>query len=72
MSVFKNKSDLENYFQQFRKNIVGIDASFKSPCGTKDIIYTDSYILVFTKPVLIPDSCIQTESCCCIGIITIK
>ncbi len=41
MSVLKNKSDLENYFQQFRKNIVGVDASFESPCGTKDIIYTD-------------------------------
>ena len=41
MSILKNKSDLENYFQQFRKNIVGVDATFESPCGVKDIIYTD-------------------------------
>ncbi|SNR38925.1 Selenocysteine lyase/Cysteine desulfurase [Lutibacter agarilyticus] len=41
MSILENKSDLENYFQQFRKNIVGVNASFESPCGTKDIIYTD-------------------------------
>ncbi len=41
MSVSNNISDLEVYFQQFRKNIVGVDASFESPCGTKNIIYTD-------------------------------
>lgn len=35
------KSELERYFEQFRKNIVGIDQSFQSPYGKKDIIYTD-------------------------------
>src|SRR5680860_548271 len=40
----KNKSqpsELEIYFQQFRKNIVGIDQTFESPYGKKKIIYTD-------------------------------
>jgi len=32
---------LELYFQQFRKNIIGIDQEFDSPFGTKKIIYTD-------------------------------
>ena len=32
---------LENYFQKFRENIVGIDQSFVSPYGKKDIIYAD-------------------------------
>jgi selenocysteine lyase/cysteine desulfurase len=34
-------SKLETYFQQFRKNIVGIDYAFESPFGEKEIIYTD-------------------------------
>jgi selenocysteine lyase/cysteine desulfurase len=34
-------STLEKYFEPFRKNIVGIDQCFKSPFGTKKIIYTD-------------------------------
>lgn len=34
-------SELETYFKQFRKNIVGINQSFQSPYGEKDIIYTD-------------------------------
>jgi len=34
-------SELENYFQQFRENIVGIEQSFQSPYGEKEIIYTD-------------------------------
>lgn len=34
-------SELEKYFQHFRKNIVGVDESFDSPYGTKEIIYTD-------------------------------
>ena len=34
-------SELEVYFQQFRKNIVGINQSFESPYGEKEIIYTD-------------------------------
>ncbi len=35
------KSSLENYFDQFRKQIIGIDQSFESPYGEKKIIYTD-------------------------------
>ena len=34
-------SSLETYFQQFRKNIVGIGHTFESPYGTKEIIYAD-------------------------------
>jgi len=37
----KSKSSLENYFDQFRKNIIGIDQTFQSPYGEKKIIYTD-------------------------------
>ncbi len=33
--------ELETYFQQFRKHIVGIGQTFKSPYGEKEIIYTD-------------------------------
>ncbi len=33
--------DLENYFERFRSNIIGIDQEFISPFGTKKIIYTD-------------------------------
>ena len=36
-----NTSDLERYFQQFRKNIVGVNQTFQSPYGEKEIIYTD-------------------------------
>ncbi|MHC0441898.1 aminotransferase class V-fold PLP-dependent enzyme [Flavobacterium sp. 3-210] len=32
---------LETYFQDFRKNIVGINQEFTSPYGKKQIIYTD-------------------------------
>lgn len=32
---------LESYFEQFRKNIVGIDQEFESPYGKKRIIYQD-------------------------------
>ncbi len=32
---------MENYFRKFRNNIVGIDKDFKSPFGTKIIIYSD-------------------------------
>ena len=32
---------LEQYFQQFRNNIIGIDQEFESPFGKKKIIYTD-------------------------------
>ncbi len=34
-------TELELYFQQFRKNIIGIDQEFDSPFGKKKIIYTD-------------------------------
>ena len=36
-----NKTDLENYFEQFRKHIVGQDQTFVSPYGEQKIIYTD-------------------------------
>lgn len=34
-------TELENYFQRFRNNIVGINQEFTSPFGKKKIIYTD-------------------------------
>jgi selenocysteine lyase/cysteine desulfurase len=34
-------TELEHYFQQYRKNIIGIDQEFESPFGTKKVIYTD-------------------------------
>ncbi len=34
-------SDLEQYFKQFRSNIIGIDQEFNTPFGTQKIIYTD-------------------------------
>jgi selenocysteine lyase/cysteine desulfurase len=34
-------SDLEKYFNPFRKNIVGIDAEIATPYGTKKLIYAD-------------------------------
>ena len=34
-------SSLEEYFERFRKNIVGIDQEFESPYGTKRIVYGD-------------------------------
>ena len=34
-------SDLEKYFDKFRKNIIGIDASIKTPYGNKKLIYAD-------------------------------
>jgi selenocysteine lyase/cysteine desulfurase len=34
-------SYLENYFHQFRKNIIGIDKTFISPYGEKKLIYAD-------------------------------
>ncbi len=33
--------DLEEYFDQFRKNIIGIDQTFLTPYGEKKIIYAD-------------------------------
>lgn len=34
-------TDLEAYFSQFRKHIIGIDQEFMSPFGKQKIIYTD-------------------------------
>lgn len=34
-------TELEQYFQQFRNNIIGIDQEFDSPFGKQKIIYTD-------------------------------
>ncbi len=33
--------DLQKYFEQFRRNIIGIDQTFISPYGEKEIIYAD-------------------------------
>ncbi|TBX70328.1 aminotransferase class V-fold PLP-dependent enzyme [Flavobacterium silvisoli] len=41
MITTETKTALEQYFQQFRKNIIGIDQEFDSPFGKKKIIYTD-------------------------------
>jgi selenocysteine lyase/cysteine desulfurase len=41
MIATETKSELEIYFDQFRKNIIGIDQEFDSPFGKKKIIYTD-------------------------------
>ena len=34
-------SELENYFNQYRKNIIGIDAEIETPYGRKKLIYAD-------------------------------
>lgn len=36
-----DKSSLESYFEQFRKNIVGIEQTFNSNFGKKKIVYVD-------------------------------
>ena len=41
MSTTTTKTQLECYFEQFRKDIIGINQSFHSPFGEKKIIYTD-------------------------------
>ena len=41
MKEHKKKADLEQYFNQFRKNIVGIHQTFQSPYGEQKLIYTD-------------------------------
>ena len=35
------KTELELYFDQFRKDVIGINQSFESPFGEQKIIYTD-------------------------------
>ncbi len=37
----KHKSKLEQYFKQFRDEIVGIDLEFESPYGVQRMVYTD-------------------------------
>src|SRR3954468_9506884 len=41
MATTKVTTQLEQYFQQFRENIIGIDQGFESPYGHQKIIYTD-------------------------------
>lgn len=41
MTITETPTALEQYFQQFRKNIIGIDQEFVSPFGKQKIIYTD-------------------------------
>lgn len=41
MMNIEKETSLEQYFQQFRKNIIGIDQEFETPFGVKKIIYTD-------------------------------
>jgi selenocysteine lyase/cysteine desulfurase len=41
MTTKELPTQLEQYFQQFRKNIIGIDQEFVSPYGKQKIIYTD-------------------------------
>ncbi|RKS03438.1 aminotransferase class V-fold PLP-dependent enzyme [Flavobacterium sp. 102] len=41
MITTETQTALEQYFQQFRQNIIGIDQEFESPFGKKKIIYTD-------------------------------
>jgi selenocysteine lyase/cysteine desulfurase len=41
MTTTENQTQLELYFQKFRKNIIGIDQDFLSPFGVKQILYTD-------------------------------
>lgn len=40
-TLTKVTTTLESYFESFRKQIVGIDATFQSPYGTQPIIYAD-------------------------------
>jgi len=41
MNSTETVTQLEHYFEQFRKNIIGIDQEFLSPYGKQKIIYTD-------------------------------
>jgi len=40
-SIINKDSNLEQYFEKFRNNIIGIDEAFDSPYGRKKIIYAD-------------------------------
>ena len=41
MIAYEVTTQLEQYFQQFRTNIIGINQEFESPFGTQKIVYTD-------------------------------
>jgi selenocysteine lyase/cysteine desulfurase len=41
MIATQTKTELELYFETFRKHIIGIEQTFQSPYGEKKIIYTD-------------------------------
>lgn len=41
MTTTQTATQLEQYFEQFRKNIIGIDQEFDSPFGKQKIVYTD-------------------------------
>jgi len=41
MSTGIKNTEMESYFNDFRKNIIGIDQSFESPFGTEKIVYVD-------------------------------
>ncbi|MEM0542760.1 aminotransferase class V-fold PLP-dependent enzyme [Flavobacterium sp. j3] len=41
MIAIEKDTSLESYFDNFRKNIIGINQEFQSPFGNKKIIYTD-------------------------------
>lgn len=41
MITLENKIDLENYFLEFRKNIIGINQEFDTVFGVQKLIYTD-------------------------------
>jgi len=41
MEGIKVQTDLEKYFDRFRKNIVGIDSCIETPFGKRKIIYAD-------------------------------
>jgi len=41
MIAIESKTSLENYFQTFREQIIGIDQEFESPFGRRKIVYTD-------------------------------
>lgn len=40
-SSMKEKKNLEKYFEPFRKNTIGFDATFQSPYGTQRVVYAD-------------------------------
>jgi len=40
-AITNKTSNLEDYFQEFRQHIIGIDQEFGSPFGNQNIVYTD-------------------------------